>query len=118
MQEKFGNTLAMTNCTLRSIDTDLDKFFPWTYEDLDKGNNDWRNIQDVIRISIKGIFDALKNQERTIRELNFKLEEKAEKNYVDSSMDGKAGIEEVRRALDHVADMLDEKIPRDVMSQL
>ena len=59
----------------------------------------------------------MRYQQRTITELQSKIDEKVDRVQFEQENETKAGIEDVRRALDHVADMLDDKVSRDFLSQ-
>ena len=45
-------------------------------EDLLSGVNEWRNIQDVVRLTLKSFHDVLKSQAETIQDLERRLEGK------------------------------------------
>ena len=45
-------------------------------EDLLSGVNEWRNIQDVVRLTLKSFHDVLKSQAETIQDLGRRLEGK------------------------------------------
>ena len=50
-------------------DLELDPYSPAIVEDLLQGVNEWRNIQDIIRLTFKALTDVVKAQGETIREL-------------------------------------------------
>lgn len=56
-----------------------DKYSPVVVEELLKGQNDWKNIQDIIKLSIRALADVLRVQGNTIRELERQMPNKLNK---------------------------------------
>ena len=46
-------------------------------EDLMQGMNEWRNIQDAIRSTVKTLHDVIKAQDDKVKALELKMESKA-----------------------------------------
>jgi hypothetical protein len=46
-------------------------------DDLLNGMNDWRNIQDIVRITLKALFEVVKTQGATIQRLEEEILNKA-----------------------------------------
>ena len=97
MTDKFTSSLQ-TNYTSTNIgcnklpdtfDYQIEKYFPTSYEDLINGQNDWKNIQDIIRISMQGVVDVIKMQEKSIKDLENKLNEKSKE--IDMELESRAG---------------------------
>jgi hypothetical protein len=72
---------------------------PLSPDDLIQGLQDWRNIQDIVRLTFRAINDVVKTQGRTIAQLEKKLEDKCSRG-------------EVRvRQHPHVCRMFAERVP-------
>lgn len=68
--EKYSFTKNTSASPLRPYnDLELDPYSPAIVEDLLQGVNEWRNIQDIIRLTFKALTDVVKAQGETIREL-------------------------------------------------
>lgn len=65
---KPSNTSA-TSPLQKYNDLELDPYSPVIVEDLLQGVNEWRNIQDIIRLTFKALTDVVKAQGETLREL-------------------------------------------------
>jgi hypothetical protein len=46
-----------------------DPYSPMIVEDLLQGANEWRNIQDIIRLTFKALTDVVKAQGEALKEL-------------------------------------------------
>ena len=56
-----------------------DSYFPSIVENLLNGEQDWRNIQDIIKLSIRALADVVRTQGTTIRELEKQIPSKLSK---------------------------------------
>lgn len=63
-------------------------------EDIVRGNNDWQNIQEIVRITFKQVSEAIQVQERTIQGLEKQLSLKASRNEVQTLLGNKLDTEE------------------------
>mmetsp|Transcript_41386 Transcript_41386/g.69226 ORF Transcript_41386/g.69226 Transcript_41386/m.69226 type:complete len:636 (+) Transcript_41386:16-1923(+) len=68
-------------------------------EDLITGLNEWRNIQDIVRLTFKAFHDVLKSQGEAIKTLERATEHKANKNEVANALQHKAGTHELNAKL-------------------
>jgi len=57
----------------RSHEAEIDPYSPVIVEDLLHGINEWRNIQDIIRLTFKALTDVVKAQGETLRDLERQL---------------------------------------------
>lgn len=60
-----------------------------------QGMNDWRNIQDIVRITFKAFHDVLKAQGDAIKSLERVVDAKANRNEVGAALAAKASASEV-----------------------
>lgn len=63
-------------------------------EDLLTGNNDWQNIQEIVRITFKQMLASLQSQERSIQNLERQLSLKASRSEVQSLITHKLDSDE------------------------
>lgn len=63
-------------------------------EDIVRGNNDWQNIQEIVRITFKQVSEAIQVQERAIQGLEKQLSLKASRNEVQTLLGNKLDTEE------------------------
>jgi hypothetical protein len=105
---------------------ETDPYAPVLVNDLLNGLNEWRNIQDIIRITFKALTDVVTAQGNSIRELERQLPYKANKQELNSSLSTKANASDLSIALteftskierkvnyDEIRTLLDDKVNRD-----
>jgi hypothetical protein len=63
---------------------ELDPYSPVIVEDLLQGVNEWRNIQDIIRLTFKALTDVVKAQGEGIREIE-KIMPTRVKNFIKTA---------------------------------
>mmetsp|Transcript_10195 Transcript_10195/g.26723 ORF Transcript_10195/g.26723 Transcript_10195/m.26723 type:complete len:664 (-) Transcript_10195:135-2126(-) len=80
--------------------------------DLISGINDWRNIQDVVRTSIKSLYDMAKAQGAAIARLEAQMREKATRDEVEEGLARKANVTDVSHAMDSLRSTLDSQLPK------
>ncbi|EAR84714.1 hypothetical protein TTHERM_00637160 (macronuclear) [Tetrahymena thermophila SB210] len=89
---------------------DTDAYSTMIVEDLLQGANEWRNIQDIIRLTLRALTDVVKAQSDTIREIERQLPTKASKSEMNTQLAQKANITEVSRTIAEIAQGIDNKI--------
>lgn len=77
---KPSNTSA-TSPLPKYNELDLDPYSPVIVEDLLQGVNEWRNIQDIIRLTFKALTDVVKAQGETLRELEKTMPTRVNKSF-------------------------------------
>ena len=88
--------------------------------------NDWRNVNEIIRVCIKSLTDTVKNQGIAIRDLDKKLRTKPSREEIENSLNFKANNEDIFQAINNLSQelynrptneeiykALDEKINKD-----
>ena len=58
---------------LRGLRSDEDPYQPGITNDLLQGKNEWKNIQDIVKLTFKAVCDTVKSQGGAIRELERQL---------------------------------------------
>jgi hypothetical protein len=76
-------------------------------DDLIQGMGDWRNIQDIVRLTFRAVNDVLKEQGTRIADLELALADKASRDEMRQSLALKAGVDDVNRTLGEVSATLD-----------
>eukprot|EP00357_Protocruzia_adherens_P011027 CAMPEP_0114975776 /NCGR_PEP_ID=MMETSP0216-20121206/2296_1 /TAXON_ID=223996 /ORGANISM="Protocruzia adherens, Strain Boccale" /LENGTH=802 /DNA_ID=CAMNT_0002336613 /DNA_START=61 /DNA_END=2469 /DNA_ORIENTATION=+ len=93
----------------RSENQDIDPYAPVIVEDLLQGQNEWRNIQDIVRLTFKALSDVVKTQGEALREMERQMTTRASKAELNSGLAIKANISDVSRTVAEVATSLDSK---------
>jgi len=55
----------------------LDPYAPALVYDLLQGKNEWKNIQDIVKLTFKAVCDTVKSQGAAIRDLENNMHHKA-----------------------------------------
>ncbi|CAI2385185.1 unnamed protein product [Moneuplotes crassus] len=85
------------------------EIFPNIVQDLLNGTEEWRNIQDIIRMTLKALCEVIRDQGMSIKFLEKTLATKANKAEINSALDTKANISDVSNAITEVASQLEYK---------
>mmetsp|Transcript_24921 Transcript_24921/g.28611 ORF Transcript_24921/g.28611 Transcript_24921/m.28611 type:complete len:662 (+) Transcript_24921:102-2087(+) len=93
-------------------------YFPNIVEDLLSGKEEWRNIQEIIKLTLKALCDVIKDQGNAIVDLEKAVTVKANKSELNSVLNTKANITDVSKAITEVASMLEEKASLDEVNVL
>lgn len=88
---------------------DPEPYSPGIVEDLISGLNDWRNVQDIVRLTFKALSDVVKSQGNTVKELELQLPSKAPKSDIAQCLSLKSSYSETIRSLSEVKSILDTK---------
>ena len=79
-------------------------------EDLLSGLNEWRNVQDIVRLSIRALADLAKSQGHSLKEVQFYQSDYALKSEVASNLALKANLSDLSRAISETRASLDNKV--------
>jgi hypothetical protein len=74
-----------------------------------QGMNDWRNIQDIVRVTFKAFHDVLKAQGDAIKSLERIVDAKANRKEVSAALAAKASATEVCRQMKDIEHQLCHK---------
>ncbi|KAL4493978.1 hypothetical protein ABPG72_021995 [Tetrahymena utriculariae] len=88
-------------------ESEVDPFSVVLVEDLLSGTNDWRNVQDIIRLTFKALTDVVKNQGEAIRDLERQNISNVKIVNLQDYLDSKANVEDVKESLNELAQILE-----------
>ena len=88
---------------------DTEPYTPVIVEDLISGLNDWRSVQDIVRLTFKALSDVVKSQGSTLKEIELQLPSKASKADITQCMALKSSYSEAVRSLAEVRNALENK---------
>lgn len=94
----------------RTLDEQTDPFSTSIVDDLLSSLTDWRGVNDIVRLTLRALTDAVKSQSASIRELERLIPNKADWSEVVAEMAVKANVSEVSRSLAEVSDELQAKV--------
>ena len=101
---------ANANAGAGSLQADMDPYAPSIVQDLLTGGNEWRNIQDIIKLTLKAVCDVVRSQGLAIRELERVLPTKCNKSELNAGLSLKANVADVTRTIADVAAQIDTKL--------
>ena len=81
----------------------MDPYAPSIVQDLLTGGSEWRNIQDIIKLTLKAVCDVVRTQGLAIRELERVLPTKCNKSELNAGLSLKANVSDVSRTVAEVA---------------
>ena len=82
------------------------------------GGAEWRNIQDIVKLTLKAVCDVVRSQGLAIRELERTLPTKCNKSELNAGLSLKANIADVSRTVADVAATVDTKLGQDEISKM
>jgi hypothetical protein len=83
---------------------------PVVLEDLLQGLNEWRNIQDIVRVTFKAFHDVLRAQGEAIQTLERVMDTKCSRTEVATALASKASAEELVCKMDFLERHLGEHL--------
>lgn len=96
----------------------MDPYAPSVVQDLLTGANEWRNIQDIIKLTLKAVCDVVRTQGLAIRELERVLPTKCNKSELNAGLSLKANVSDVSRTVADVAASIDTKLSIEDVQQM
>ena len=78
-------------------------------QELLQGTSEWINIQDIVKLTFKALFDVVKVQGETIRDLERIIPTKASKAELNSGLSQKANVSDVSRTVAEVASTIESR---------
>jgi hypothetical protein len=97
----------------------MDPYAPSIVQDLLSGSNDWKNIQDIVKLTFRAVADVLRQQGLALRELERLAPTKASKAELNAGLSLKANVADVSRTVADLASGLEQKLAfEDVQSLL
>lgn len=87
-------------------------------EDLLQGLNEWRNIQDIVRLTFKAFHDVLKAQGEALKTLERAVDSKASKAEVAAALHAKAATADVHERIKALSDAVARKADAEELEPL
>jgi len=84
-----------------------DSTSPAIVEDLLSGLNEWRNIQDIVRLTFKALADVVKAQGQTIKDLERQMPQKATRSDLTAALAAKANAQDLSTTVSQLEARLD-----------
>lgn len=94
-----------------------DPYSPSIVSDLLTGKNEWKNIQEIIKLTFKAICDTVKSQGQAIRELNRQLALKANQNELVMHLNNKANVTEVSKFVADLQGSMEDRITNEELQR-
>lgn len=93
----------------RRVDAMEDVGSPEIIQELLDTNSEWTNIQDIVKLTFKGIYQTLKVQNDCIRDIEQILPAKADSHQVRAQLAQKANLNDMKKTMAEVAENLESK---------
>ena len=103
-------TSPVRDYTLIRSRLETDAYNPVLVEDLINGLNDWRSVQEIVRLTFKALSDVVKSQGATIKELELQLPTKASKSEISSCISIKSSFSELSRSISELKSSVEGKM--------
>lgn len=75
-----------------------------------QGSNEWKNIQDIVKLTFKAVCDVIRSQGLAIRELERIVPTKANKSELNAGLSVKANVSDVSRTIAEIASSIENKL--------
>lgn len=98
-----------SNSPTRSFYDPSDPLQPVMVEELLKGQVEWRNIQDIIRVSFRALTDTVKSQGQLLRDIEKSLSTKVSKSEFHSALSQKLDFTDFSENYAHLKAQLEAK---------
>jgi len=85
-------------------------YSPSIAQDLLSGTNEWVNIQDIVKLTFKALFDVVKAQGEALRDLEQIMPTKASRTEMNSALSQKANISDVSKTIAEIASSIESKV--------
>lgn len=82
-------------------------------DDLISGINDWKSVQDIVRLTFKALSDVVKCQGETLKELELQIPTKAPKSDISACLAVKSSYNETLRTITEVKNSIESKLSID-----
>ena len=79
-----------------------DPYAPSLVFELLQGKNEWKNIQDIVKLTFKAVCDTIKSQGHAIRDLERQVHNKANIQEFMTSLSLKANVSDVSRTISDI----------------
>jgi len=72
-------------------------------EDLLSNTQEWVNINDIVRLTFKAVYDVLKGHANVLKELEWQVSNKITVNDLNKSLTAKANVADISRTFDQIS---------------
>ena len=106
-------TSPVRDYTLIKTRIENDPYSPVLVEDLINGLNDWRSVQDIVRLTFKALSDVVKSQGASLKEIEVNLPGKASKAEISQCLLMKNTYNDVIRNIAELKTSIESKMSTD-----
>ena len=82
------------------------------------GSNEWRNIQDIIKLTLKAVCEVVRTQGLAIRELERVIPTKCNKSELNAGLSLKSNTADVSRTIAELSTQIDSKLNLDDIQRM
>ena len=82
------------------------------------GSNEWRNIQDIIKLTLKAVCEVVRTQGLAIRELERVIPTKCNKSELNAGLSLKSNTADVSRTIAELSTQIDSKLNLDDVQRM
>ena len=107
---EYTYRLAYSPSNNSSAPHDYDPYAPAIVQDLLHGTNEWKNIQDIVKLTFKAVCDVVRSQGMALRELERTMPTKCNKAELNAGLSLKANVSDVSRTVAEVASNIENKM--------
>ena len=97
---------------------DEDPILPLQVDSYLNTLGDWRNIQEIVRLSIKSLTDTVRSQGLLIRELEKNVQSKSSKSEISTALNMKANSSDVTRSVSEMNTLINQRVTIDEMRSM
>lgn len=100
---------AASGMPLRGLRSDEDPYQPQLTNDLLQGKNEWKNIQEIVKLTFKAIADTVKSQGTAIRDLEKSMSAKVTGSDMVAAIHNKVNVSDVSKMMADLQSAMEEK---------
>ena len=76
-----------------------------------QGHNEWRQVQDIVKLTLKAMCDVVKSQGAALRELERTVPQLVSRSEFDEVFNAKADVTDVQNAINELESQISEIQP-------
>ena len=99
------------NYTEDCADDVMDPYSPLIVQDMLQGHNEWRQVQDIVKLTLKAMCDVVKSQGAALRELERTVPQLVSRSEFDEVSNAKADVTDVQNAINELESQISEIQP-------
>jgi hypothetical protein len=82
------------------------------YLSVDQGQNDWKNIPEILRVAMLGLFQTVQAQDQELHQFKSETNLAVVKKELQEEIDQKANLYDIKHTLEQVAQTFDDKLSK------